>query len=76
MLNSHLYIIGLDSKEHVLKIHIDGHSDAAFPHKVRNFPLFRWPKTMKEIHSLMQSNDDFIQVNINKCFCLLTDVSV
>ena len=52
--------------DHVLKIHIDGHSDAAMPRYVKQFPFFRWPNTTKEIHSLMQENDDFIQVNNNK----------
>ena len=50
----------------MLKIHIDGHSDAAMPNYVKDFPFFRWPETTKEIHSLMQENDDFIQVNNNK----------
>jgi len=51
---------------HVLKIHIDGHSDAAMPRYVKQFPMFRWPKTTDEMHRLMQGNDDFIQVNNNK----------
>ncbi|CAH8511628.1 unnamed protein product [Schistosoma turkestanicum] len=42
-------------------IHIDAHSDLDYPELVDGFPIGHFPYSTKEMETLMQANDEFIQ---------------
>ncbi|KAK4470234.1 hypothetical protein MN116_005808 [Schistosoma mekongi] len=49
-----------ENKKAVL-LHIDAHSDMDYPDIVDGFPIGHFPQSNKEMETLMQANDEFIQ---------------